>query len=51
MRPVLREIAASAFSETDKLMLKVQSLLTLCFGRLLKARRLLCAWVMELQTR
>jgi hypothetical protein len=51
MRPVSRENAAPAFLDAHKLMLKVQSLLTLCFGRLLKAERLLCAWVMELNTR
>jgi hypothetical protein len=38
------------FQKAEKRMLKVQTSLTLCFGRLLKRERLLSARVMELET-
>jgi hypothetical protein len=38
------------FQKEEKRMLKVQTSLTLCFGRLLKRERLLCVRVMELET-
>jgi hypothetical protein len=47
---VLDVSGTPSFMKTEKRMLKVQTYLTLCFGRLLKRERLLWARVMELET-
>jgi hypothetical protein len=51
IEPVFARLSrAPAFSKAKKRMLKVETSLTLCFGRLLKRERLPCARVMELET-